>query len=135
MKDVATMGERLGHFLASCERGRGASVESYAPMTGGYSRVMAKADVRWDDGTVETLVLRGDPPAGEGMLETDRDVEWEVLQGLTRLGSVPMPAARYYDATGEQLGTKCIVLDCTPGPSLQSELEHTSDLVAHRDEF
>ena len=135
MKDVATMGERLSRFLATCEKGRAASVESYAPMTGGYSRLMAKADIRWEDGAIETLVLRGDPPPGEGMLETDRDVEWEVLQGLTRLGTVPMPAARYYDATGEHLGTKCIVLDCTPGPSLQSELERASDVIAHRDEL
>ena len=135
MKDIGTMGERLSRFLAAQEVGRSAVVEHYAPMTGGYSRVMAKADVRWDDGAIETLVLRGDPPPGEGMLETDRDVEWQVLQGLTRLGAVPMPAARYYDATGEQLGTKCIVLDCTPGPSLQSELERTADVVTHRDEF
>ena len=57
-------------------------------------------------------------PPGEAMLETDRDTEWEVLQALTALGTVPMPAARYYDATAEHLGTKCIVLDCAPGPSL-----------------
>jgi len=132
MKDVASMGERLGRFLATREEGRTAIVERYAPMTGGYSRLMAKADIRWDDGTVETLVLRGDPPAGESMLDTDRDVEWEVLQGLTQLGTVPMPAARYYDATGEHLGTKCIVLDCTPGPSLQSALEAADDILVHR---
>lgn len=129
------MPDRLGRFLAARHNGRAAVVEQYTPLTGGYSRLMAKADVRWDDGTVETLVLRGDPPAGESMLHTDRDVEWEVLQGLTYLGAVPMPAARYYDPDGEHLGTKCIVLECSPGPSLHAALQGAGDPLAHRDPF
>lgn len=134
MKDVASMPGRLSGFLASRERGRKATVEHYAPMTGGYSRLMAKADIRWEDGTVETLVLRGDPPTGAAMLETDRDVEWQVLQDLTRLGGVPMPAARYYDGDGSHLGTKCIVLDCVHGPSLQALLADAPE-SHHRDAF
>ncbi|HSS08951.1 MAG TPA: phosphotransferase, partial [Acidimicrobiales bacterium] len=135
MKDVAVMPSRLAAFLGRSERGRTATVESYELMTGGYSRVMAKADVRWDDGSAETVVLRGDPPAGEAMLDTDRDAEWNVLQALTELGSIPMPAARYYDATAEHLGTKCIVLECAPGPSLFSVIRDVEDPSPYRDRF
>ena len=135
MKDTQLMASRLATFLGLSETGRTATVEHYELMTGGYSRVMAKADVRWDDGSAETIVLRGDPPPGEAMLETDRDTEWEVLQALTALGSVPMPAARYYDATAEYLGTKCIVLDCAAGPSLYSVIKELDDPIAYRDPF
>lgn len=135
MKDVQRMPSRLAAFLNASEPGRRASVDSYEVMTGGYSRVMARAEVRWDDGTSETLVLRGDPPPSEAMLETDRDAEWQVLRALTALGSIAMPAARYYDATAEHLGTKCIVLDCVPGPSLHAVLARIDDPTPHRDRF
>ena len=121
MHDVTTMPERLAAFLASVGRD-GATVEGYEPMIGGYSRLMARATVRWPDGSTETLVLRGDPPPGKAMMETDRDVEWALLSALGVAGGVPTPAARHYDATGEHLGTKCIVLDHVDGPSLQAIL-------------
>jgi aminoglycoside phosphotransferase (APT) family kinase protein len=133
MKDVATMPGRLATFLSRHEEGRIATVPHYELMTGGYSRVMAKAHVRWNDGQDETLVLRGDPPPGEAMLETDRDVEWDVLQALTRLNTLSMPAARYYDACAEELGTKCIVLDWATGPSLNSLLREVDDPMEYRD--
>lgn len=126
---------RLGAFLSHCEHGRTPRVDSYELMTGGYSRVMARAEVAWDDGSFETLVLRGDPAPGEAMLETDRDAEWEVLQALTHLATVPMPAARYYDGTAEHLGTKCIVLDCAPGPSLFSLIRELDDPTPYRDQL
>lgn len=123
MRDEAGMPERLEAFLSSSEPGRSATCRSYEAMTGGYSRAMARADIEWDDGSTETLVLRGDPPADQALLHTDRDTEWALLDSLTTIGTVPMPAARYYDGTGEHLGTKCIVLDFCTGPSLQSLIE------------
>jgi aminoglycoside phosphotransferase (APT) family kinase protein len=135
MKDIAVMPGRLAAFLGHREGGRTATVERYELMTGGYSRVMAKADVLWDDGSAETVVLRGDPPAGEAMLDTDRDAEWNVLQALTQMGTIPMPAARYYDATAEHLGTKCIVLECAPGSSLCSVIRDADDPLSYRDRF
>lgn len=132
MKDVEVMAKRLASFLGttSC---RVATVQRYEVMTGGYSRVMAKADIRWDDDSVETLVLRGDPPPEEAMLDTDRDAEWAILRALTEIGAVPMPAARYYDGSGEHLGTKCIVLDCAPGQTLHSILLDVDDPSAYRE--
>jgi aminoglycoside phosphotransferase (APT) family kinase protein len=122
MNDLDQMPARLEAFLASVEPNRKASVRSYALMTGGYSRVMAKAEVDWADGQTQTLVLRGDPPPDKTMLVTDRDAEWAVLKSLSVDGSIPMPAALHYDATGQHLGTKAIVLEFCAGPSLQSHL-------------
>ena len=127
MLDLDTMPGRLTAFLATVRSDATATVRSYALMTGGYSRVMARAEVDWSDGTSETLVLRGDPPADKTMLVTDRDVEWAVLKSLSSVSMIPMPAALHYDATGEHLGTKAIVLEFCQGPSLQAQL---NDLVA-----
>lgn len=130
MHDATTMAERLASFLASVGRD-GAAVERYEPMIGGYSRLMARATVRWADGSTETLVLRGDPPQGKAMMETDRDVEWALLSALGAAGTVPTPTARHYDATGEHLGTKCIVLDHVDGPSLQALLNGAVEAGTH----
>jgi aminoglycoside phosphotransferase (APT) family kinase protein len=126
MHDLETMPARLTAFLATVRPELTANVTSYALMTGGYSRVMAKAEVQWSNGTSETLVLRGDPPADKTMLVTDRDAEWAVLNSLSNVSSIPMPKALHYDATGEHLGTKAIVLEFCSGPSLQAQL---NDLV------
>jgi aminoglycoside phosphotransferase (APT) family kinase protein len=126
MHDLEGMPKRIAAFLASARPGRSVTVEHYALMTGGYSRVMARADVRWEDGSTETLVLRGDPPPDKTMLVTDRDAEWAVLNSLSSVSSVPMPKALHYDATGEHLGSKTIVLEFCSGPSLQT---HLNELV------
>jgi aminoglycoside phosphotransferase (APT) family kinase protein len=126
MHDLEAMPGRLAGFLATVRPDVTANVRSYALMTGGYSRIMARAEVDWSDGTSQTLVLRGDPPPDKTMLVTDRDAEWAVLRGLSSVESIPMPAALHYDATGEHLGTKAIVLEFCAGPSLQAQL---NDLV------
>lgn len=120
MHDVGAMPARLAAYLSGCDDGRTATVVAYEPIVGGYSRLMASAVVEWSDGTSESVVLRGDPPPGKSMMETDRDVEWAVLTALD--GKVRMPSARHYDATGEHLGTKCIVLDHVGATSLQAVL-------------
>ena len=105
MHDLDAMPTRLAAFL---QRHRDdvelIEVTEYEPMAGGYSRSMAKALVRYTSDGVsleETVVLRGDPPAGHSMIETDRDHEWAVLKSLTDLGIIPIPSARYYDSSGE----------------------------------
>ena len=106
------MTERLERFLADVAPGRGARVVSYQPISGGYSRISARASVRWGDDTEETFILRGDPPAGSGVFVSDRDAEWELLRALPDLDSVATAPTRWYDATGDHLGAKCIVMDC-----------------------
>ena len=133
MHDSAVMPERLGRFLTARDGTRSAVVRHYEAMTGGYSRLMARAEVEWSDGSVETVVLRGDPPAGKAMVETDRDAEHALLQALCVGTTVAMPAVRGYDSSGDELGTKCIILDHVAGRSLQALLnEHAEhELDAH----
>jgi aminoglycoside phosphotransferase (APT) family kinase protein len=42
-----------------------------------------------------------------------------------------MPAVRHYDASGEHLGTKCLVIDHVAGESLQRLLDESDPLTAH----
>ena len=109
-------------------------VTEYEPIAGGYSRVMARARVRYRSGETaleETLVLRGDPPPGVAMIETDRDAEWRMLAALTDLDGVRVPTARHYDDSGEHLGTKAIVMEHVPGGSLQARIEGADDFGDH----
>ena len=115
------MPERLARFLTE-RTGRTATVASYEPMIGGYSRLMARAEVEWSDGSRQSLVLRGDPPPGKAMMETDRAVEWSLLSALSAAGAIDMADALHFDDSGEGLGTRCIVLEFVEGRSLQSLL-------------
>lgn len=135
MHDLDAMPARLARFLGQQrEDVELIEVIEYEPMAGGYSRSMAKARVRYTSDGVsleETIVLRGDPPAGHSMIETDRDHEWAVLEALTELDVIPIPSARFYDGTGEHLGTKAIVMDHVSGGSLQSLIEQMTDFGDH----
>lgn len=126
MHDPESMPRLLAQYLSRADGRRSASVSTYEVMVGGYSRSMARAVVEWSDGSRETFVLRGDPPPGKSMMDTDRDSEWALLRSLGDAQAIDMPAARYYDGTGEHLGTKCIVLDFVDGRSLQSHLNDLS---------
>jgi aminoglycoside phosphotransferase (APT) family kinase protein len=129
------MTQRLERFLAAVEPDRSAEVVSYQPISGGYSRISARARVRWADGNEETFILRGDPPAGSGVFVSDRYAEWELLRALPGLGSVTTAPARWYDATGEHLGAPCIVTDCAEATSLQAVLGGSDDIGPLSDLF
>lgn len=93
-------------------------VSAYEPMTGGYSRLMARFDASFTlDGQTETgsYVLRGDPPAGQAIIETARDDEFEVIRAVA--SKVNTPAARFLDADGAHVDTAALVLDFTPAAS------------------
>ena len=138
MHDVEAMPRLLAEYLSHSDGVRSATVLAYEQLVGGYSRSMARADVQWSDGTRESFVLRGDPPSGKTMMETDRDTEWELLRALDDGKVIATPSARYYDSTGDQLGTKCIVIDFVNGRSLQSHLNDLSTdatLDSHRDDL
>ena len=123
MHDQSTMPRRLAQFLSERDGNRVADVVGYEPMVGGYSRLMARADVRWSDGSHEVFVLRGDPPPGKALIETNRDTEHALLRALGDAGAIAMPGLRGYDPTGEHLGTKCIVLEFVDGQSLHARLQ------------
>lgn len=127
MFDVDAMPERLAAFLTTRAAGRTATVTAYEPMTGGYSRLMARGDVEWSDGTSQQVVLRGDPPPGQAMMETDRDAEWALLEALGAMPSLGLCRGLAYDLTGDELGTKAIVLEYCAGSSLQGVFNSITD--------
>src|ERR1700733_11663931 len=121
------LGHRFERFLAAVEPDRAGRVLACEAIPGGYSRISARALVRWDDGGEETFILRGDPPPGSGVFTSDRDAEWELLEALAAATSVATPAARWYDRSGEYLGSKAIVMDCVAAVSLQDEMARAHD--------
>jgi aminoglycoside phosphotransferase (APT) family kinase protein len=129
------LGPRFERFLAAVEPARGGRVVACEAITGGYSRISARALVRWRDGAEETFILRGDPPPGSGVFASDRNAEWELLQALTAATSVSTPVVRWYDSSGEYLGSKAIVMDCAPARSLQDEMARADDVRPLTDLF
>ncbi len=121
--------DRLERFLNAHEPARSPTVLSYRPISGGYSRVTAVAEVRWGDGVEERFVLRSDPPGGEGVFSSERDPEWDLLQALSDVDGITIPRPRWYDGTGEHFGTKCIVMEFCEGRPLQSTLAGSDDLT------
>ena len=117
MHDPKEMPTRLAAFLAAQEPGWDrVEVTSYEVMTGGYSRLLARADVRHSSGST-TLVLRGDPPKDRQLIDTDRRQEFDVLRAVARHG-VRTPRALYFDDTGTGLGTRALVIEYSNGQSL-----------------
>src|SRR5207245_1296977 len=57
MGEDAPMPHRLERFLAEVDPDSKATVVSYTPISGGYSRVTALAEVRWADVSHEKLIL------------------------------------------------------------------------------
>lgn len=129
MRDPVAVGAGLARLLAEHTPDVPAEVLECRPLTGGYSRVMTRATVNWA-GSSRELILRSDPESGQAVYVTDRRLEWELLRVLTEAEAVPMPAALFYD-DGKHLGTATIVLDCCPGPSLQTAVQEPgADLEA-----
>lgn len=126
---------RLQSFLLALEPDRGPTVVSAEPIPGGYSRETVIAEVQWSDGTSERLVLRGDPPDEGSVFRSDRDREWVLLNALADVPTFRIPQPRYYDATGEHLGTRCIISEAIPTTSMQAFLETGPDLEQARRDF
>lgn len=105
------------------------------PIPGGYSRDTVIAEVAWGDGSRERFVLRGDPADDASVFRSNRDREWVLLNALATLPNFRIAHPRYYDGTGEYLGTKCIVSEAIPTTSMQAFLETGPDLDQARQDF
>ena len=60
----------------------------------------------------ESLILRRDPDGG--LVDTDRAIEFKVLQALTT-SSLRTPLPRWLDATGEWMGRPSLIMRSEPG--------------------
>ncbi|MBD0860340.1 phosphotransferase family protein [Gordonia sp. zg691] len=93
----AIVGE-LPRFLH--RNGVDATVDAVAPMGGGASNEQYVVTLRLPDDTAERVVLRID--AVQGVMESDRQREFDVLRLLA--GRYPVPAPRWVEPTGSILG-------------------------------
>jgi len=117
-----TLPSALEAFIATRRNDEAAvSVSEFEQITGGYSRYMARFTVTAGSDSTR-MILRADPPPGQSILETDRAVEWDVLQAVTSDGSVMLPRIRWFDA-GTELGSPAIVYEEVLGDTLFARLQ------------
>jgi aminoglycoside phosphotransferase (APT) family kinase protein len=132
--DETPMPERLERFLAEIDPDLAATIVSYRPISGGYSRVTALTEIRTADGAIQKLVLRSDPGGDKGVFTSDRDREWPLLQAMWDVDTIEIPRPRWYD-DGERLGTKTIVMDHVEATPLQATLGEGVDIAGARTVF
>ncbi len=116
--------DRIEAFLAA--RHSGARITRYAPISGGYSRLMAEVDAEID-GEKRRLIWRGDPPKERQIIVTSREREYALLGALARLPRALAGAPLYFDPTGEELGTASMLLEYVEGDQLMTLLKRTDD--------
>ena len=133
MLDVQAMPSLIADWLRA--EGHTATVAGYELLTGGYSRVMAKVTLDLAGGGSEVLVLRGDPPPDQAMLESDRTLEWNVVAALTGSGRVRIPPARWFVDDEDWFGTKAMFVEHVASRSLQALLDEGRDHATTADQL
>jgi aminoglycoside phosphotransferase (APT) family kinase protein len=125
--DPSVVRSRLEAFFSERSDDPGSvRITGYEPIIGGYSRAMARVWVEDSSGR-RGYVVRSDPPPGQSILDTDRDLEWALLNTLYKSATIPLPAPLWYDATGRQLGSKTIILELVEAESLLARSRPVTD--------
>lgn len=107
------MRSRLRSFFARQLHGADAAIANLETRSLGRSRQNWSFDLRvGDDEPVEPLILRRDPTGG--LVETDRQVEFQVLKALEGT-AVPSPVARWLDADGQWFDRPSLIMRREPG--------------------
>jgi aminoglycoside phosphotransferase (APT) family kinase protein len=120
MIDGARAPERRDEMMAalaawlSREVGSIVAIDEANRTTYGYSRENWVVHARWD-GVPQELIVRRDPPGS--LLATDRAAEVATLRAMAST-DVPVPAVRWVDLAGDQLGRPALVMDLCPGECL-----------------
>jgi len=127
--EPAELPQRLAAFLSTrWDDGAEVTVSDFEQITGGYSRYMARFTAQ--AGAASTpMILRADPPPGQSIIDTDRTVEWDVVQAVAGSGDVRLPRMRWFDP-GDELGSPAIVYEEVPGDTLFARLQ-VGDVTDH----
>ena len=72
---------------------------------------------------------------GHERLPQQSHQEWALLQAIKDVDDFRIPRPRWYDATGEYLGTKCIVSEAIESTSMQKYLDSGPDFDQSREDF
>lgn len=115
--------DRLASFLRERLGSGNVAITGVEPIGAGYSRLMFRVDTMVD-GQPRSFVTRTDPPPERSVSRSDRQVEWSVLEAMTRAGTVAIPPAVCFDAEGKVFGQQMIVSDYVPSRTLLSVLRN-----------
>jgi aminoglycoside phosphotransferase (APT) family kinase protein len=108
---ASEMGERLRRFLHTQPDAHGGQITHLTRAGSGRSRDNWLFDLTTDN-ACEPLILRTDPDGG--LIDTDRAVEFAVLQCLEKSG-LPTPVVRWLDPDGHALGRPSLIMRRLPG--------------------
>ena len=127
MLNADEMSRKLEKFFARrLPEAKSIKVSDCSLMTGGYSCVTSQF-VANIDGTSTRYIARADAPASQAVVKSDRLREWTILSALTKIGTAPVPKARYADEDGSELGAITLILDFAEGGSFLTKLRATGE--------
>ncbi len=106
--DDAIMGLLTGYFATEVP---GATVSGVARLGGGASKEQFCFTLTRPDGSPKRYVLRMDPL--EGITETSRQREFEILRAMQ--GVVPVPRPVWLDAEGAHFRRPAVIMELVPG--------------------
>lgn len=127
---MTALAEPLARWLARATREAGVRVTSLRPLAGGASRESWAFDLVHEDGAVERLVLRRDPPGHA--VQGGRREEFELLRAAAAAG-VPVPRVRFCEDDPSVLGSPFFVMDFVPGETLARRLLRDAEYAPARE--
>jgi aminoglycoside phosphotransferase (APT) family kinase protein len=113
--DQAIEGLLAGYFA---EHVPGAKVSDVARLGGGASKEQFSFTLTGADGAAERYVLRMDPM--EGITETSRQREYEILKAME--GVVPVPRPIWIDPEGAHFKRPAVIMELVPGSPKPSNM-------------
>ena len=99
----------LGSYFA--KQTPGATINDVARLGGGASKEQFSFTLQQADGAAQRYVLRMDPM--EGITETSRQREYEILKAMQ--GVIPVPRPVWLDAEGAHFGRPAVIMELVPG--------------------
>lgn len=108
--------ELLSDFFAA--EAPGARVTAVARLGGGASKEQFSFTLTRPDTAPERFVLRMDPL--EGITETSRQREFEILRAMQ--GVIPVPRPIWLDAEGRHFGRPAVIMELVPGSPKPSNM-------------
>lgn len=114
-----TRNECLESWLRTCPAlSPEARLESLVPMAGGQSSELMLATIAQQGQSPETLVIRLEQRGKQLFMTPDIGREYQVIDGVFRAGTVPVPQPIGLEPTGDVLGTPFLVMRHVAGTPL-----------------
>ena len=100
-------------------------VEDFQQIAGGFSRETFKCDARVSRGGTEEvmpLILRKDPPDVEAILNTNREVEHNLIESLRLRTTIPVSRSYGYEMDPKPFGQPAMIIERASGNGQTSAL-------------